>query len=363
MQIVIRTDASYSIGTGHVIRCLTLADALTRKGANVSFICREHDGHLCNLIEERGYTVHRLQKPEDTVHENSELAHAAWLGASWKQDVDQTSECIKGLKSKPDWLVVDHYGIDSQWEQCLRPQVSRILVIDDLADRDHDCDVLLDQNLVADMSTRYFTRVPKNCTCLLGPDYALLQPIYADLHDRIPPREGPVRRILISFGGTDSDNLTGRALEAFISLNRPDIEVDVVITIGNQYTASLQKLAAIYPNIHLHSNLPTLAPLIAAADLAIGAAGTTSWERLCLGLPALVVTLAENQHSVAINLHRNGLIKLIGHKDQVNMLLLSQTLNQNLYATSLFDWSSRCMKVCDGKGLSRVQDLLITLSL
>jgi len=169
--------------------------------------------------------------------------------------------------------------------------VGRIFAIDDLADRTHDCDQLLDQNLFADMHTRYASKVPEDCRLLLGPEYTLLQPIYAELHDRIPPREGPVRRILISFGGADRDNLTGRALAAFLSLNRPDIDVDVVISGSSLYIHGIREQVAGRDNIHLHSNLPTLAPLMARADLAIGAAGTTAWERVCLGLPGLVVTL------------------------------------------------------------------------
>ncbi|HPZ14727.1 MAG TPA: UDP-2,4-diacetamido-2,4,6-trideoxy-beta-L-altropyranose hydrolase, partial [Bacillota bacterium] len=208
LHIVIRTDASPAIGTGHVMRCLTLANALARKGVGVSFICREHEGNLCDLIEEQGFTVHRLPAPESSFEADATPAHAAWLGAAWQEDARQTGAVIRTLGIKPTWLVVDHYGLDYRWEEALRPLVGRIFVIDDLADRAHDCDLLLDQNLFADMQTRYAGKVPADCRLLLGPEYALLQPIYAELHDRIPPREGPVRRILISFGGADRDNLT-----------------------------------------------------------------------------------------------------------------------------------------------------------
>ncbi len=225
MYVVFRTDASHTIGTGHTIRCLTLAKALRESGAQILFICREHEGDLCNHIEEQGFAVHHLSSPREDFISEYAPAHAAWLGATWQEDADATVAAITSLQIKPDWLIVDHYGIDQRWEDVLRPLVDRIMVIDDLADRHHDCDLLLDQNLILDMESRYGDLVPDDCTLLLGPDYALLQPIYAELHDRIPPREGSIRRILISFGGADSNNLTGRALEAFISLNRPDIEV------------------------------------------------------------------------------------------------------------------------------------------
>jgi UDP-2,4-diacetamido-2,4,6-trideoxy-beta-L-altropyranose hydrolase len=359
MHIVIRADASDEIGTGHVMRCLTLADALARKGARVSFVCLEHDGHLCDLIERRGHAVHRLPPSGEDYSAEDVPAHAAWLGASWQDDAGQTAAIIQSFDRKPDWLVVDHYAIDHRWERTLRPLVNRIFVIDDLADRNHECDILLDQNLVENLHSRYTGLVPEDCTLLLGPRYALLDPIYADLHDRIPPRDGPVRRILISFSGADRDNLTGRALEAFISLDRPDIEVDVVLSDGHPHAASIRQLSADHPNIHLHGTLLTLAPLMARADLAIGAAGSTSWERLCLGLPAIVVTLAENQRLVADNLRREKLIQWIGHKDLVDRQTINEALAQIINTQSIFYWSFRCLRICDGQGVSRVKDLLV----
>lgn len=356
--IIIRTDASPAIGTGHVMRCLTLANALARKGVGVSFICREHEGNLCDLIEGQGFTVHRLPAPGRGFEADATPAHAAWLGATWQEDADQTGAFIKSLGVKPDWLVVDHYALDSRWENALRPLVGRIFVIDDLADRTHDCDLLLDQNLFADMQTRYSGKVPESCRLLLGPEYALLQPIYAELHDRIPPREGPIRRILISFGGSDRDNLTGRALAAFLSLNRPDIDVDVVISGSSPYAPLIRDQVAGHDNIHLHSNLPTLAPLIARADLAIGAAGTTTWERLCLGLPALVVTLAENQRPIADGLRQPGLVRWLGHKDEVSEQGIRQALAELIEEGIDKEWSLRCRATVDGKGVDRVGAVL-----
>jgi UDP-2,4-diacetamido-2,4,6-trideoxy-beta-L-altropyranose hydrolase len=355
---LIRTDASTNIGTGHVMRCLTLAKALAKKGAEVIFICREREGHLCNLIEGQGFVVHRLSPPDKEFEADATPAHAAWLGTTWQEDADQTSAIIKDLENRPEWLVVDHYALDIRWEQMLRPSVGRIFVIDDLADRTHDCDLLLDQNLVANMHTRYTDRVPENCSLLLGPEYALLQPIYAELHNRIPPREEPIRRILISFGGADRDNLTERSLAAFLSLNCPEIEVDIVISDANPHASVISHLVAEHSNIHLHNNLPTLAPLMAKADLAIGAAGTTSWERLCLGLPALVVTLAENQRAIAERLHRQGLVRWLGHKDKVTengiRCALAELIEQGIDEK----WSLRCHSTVDGKGVERVGAVL-----
>ena len=278
LQIVFRTDASLTIGTGHVMRCLTLAGALAKIGADVLFICREHEGHLCDLIEEQGFVVHRLPAPASGFRAEADPIHAAWLGASWEDDAEQTDTAIRAWGVKPDWLVVDHYAIDRRWEHVLRPSVGRIFVIDDLADRIHDCDLLLDQNVFGDMKACYTSKVPADCRLLLGAEYALLQSVYADLYDRLPPWEGSIRRIFISFGGADSENLTGRVLAAFLSLSRPDIDVDIVIAGNSPYASEIQDPAAEHANIHLHSNLPFLAPLMAKADLAFGAAGTTNYS-------------------------------------------------------------------------------------
>ena len=359
-RIAFRTDGSLLMGSGHVMRCLTLAEALKAQGAECHFISRAHPGHLLKLIRQRGFAVTALpvelpQPPGDTQAASAnpkEPVHASWLGCDWQTDAEQTRAIL--VRLQPDWLVVDHYALNHRWENVQRLSVGRIMVIDDLADRTHDCDLLLDQNLVAQMHTRYADKVPAACGLLLGPKYALLQPIFAKLHDRMPPREGNVQRIFIFFGGADRDNLTGRSLSAFLSLNWPDIEVDIVITDKCPHEAVIRQQAAGYANIHLHSGLQTLAPLMAKADLAIGAGGATSWERLCLGLPTLVVILAENQRPIADELGQRGLIRWLGHQDAVDQTTIARALDKLIQKGLDEDWSLRCFATVDGKGVNRV---------
>lgn len=311
MRVVFRADASSTIGSGHVMRCLTLAEALRRQDMAASFICREHDGHLCDLIAERGLSVTRLPP----------------AAASWQDDAAETSAAMDAA-DPPDWLVVDHYGLDRQWEASLRTAGRRLMVIDDLADRPHECDLLLDQNLVADMYTRYADKVPAAAVTLLGPKFALLHPMYRELHERPRGRDGAVRRILVSFGGADRGNLTGRSLSAFLALDRPDIEVDVVIARNHPAGPAVRREAGGRANVHLHSGLPTLAPLMANADLAVGAGGATSWERLCLGLMTIVVTQAANQRPIAEELDRRGLIRWLGDEGDVDDAALTRALGR-----------------------------------
>ena len=359
MRIIFRTDASLQIGTGHVMRCLTLADALREKGAEVNFISREHIGNLCELIKERGFKVMNLPPPAIDFLPDDKLKHAKWLGASWQVDAKQTLEAIRAIGSNPDWLIIDHYGIDERWENLCRPQVKKILAVDDLADRKHNCDLLLDQNLVADKDTRYVGIVPKYCGLMLGPEYALLQPIYAELHDRVPPRCGKIQRILVYFGGADIDNLTGIAIAAFLQLNRTDIHLDVVLGRVSPHVESIQEQIKSVSNIHIYKNIPNLASLMVQVDLAIGASGATSWERLCLGLPSLVVALAENQKPIAEELNRLGLVRWIGNKDKVDQNLIYKNLFKLVDGDLDENWSSRCRQLVDGLGVNRVTAPLV----
>ena len=356
-RATIRVDASHVIGSGHVIRCLTLAEVLRERAVQVSFICRELDGNLCDLIESRGFPVTRLPLDEYADVGAAPPEHAAWLRSSWQTDAAQTRSAIEA-SGGTDWLVIDHYALDWRWEEALGALAGEIVVIDDLADRNHRCRTLLDQNLVDGMADRYEARVPPATGLLLGPRYALLQPLYARLHAEATARKGPVSRLLVYFGGSDLNDLTGRTLAAFRRLNRTDIEVDLVIANGSPHMASICRQTDGLGNVHIHQGLPSLAEIMARADIAIGAGGATVWERLCLGLPSLVVTIAENQRSIAEELHRRALIRYLGHHDTVDVSDLERVLADVLGRDSDEQWSQRCLAVVDGAGAARVAAVL-----
>jgi len=361
MNIVFRVDASLDIGSGHVMRCLTLAKYLSELGAKISFIIREHPGNLLELIRARGFNPVALPLPDAESREflsegGCALNHDSWLGTDWQSDAEQSRAAISD--EKVDWLIVDHYALDARWESAMRPFCEKIMVIDDLADRDHDCDLLLDQNLIAEMDYRYDIRVSPDCVRLLGPGYALLQSKYAELHPRTPPRTGSVQRILAYFGGADKHNLTGRTIRAFCTLDRPDITLDVVINPASPNAADVRELTKNRSNIILHETLPSLAPLMLKADLAIGAGGATSWERCCLGLPSLIITIAENQKPIAAELDRQRLARWLGHHDTVNEFSLTTALKDTLVAEGMADWSNRCRNAVDAKGAERVASIV-----
>lgn len=360
-SVVFRADASRVIGSGHVMRCMTLADALHDRGAAVLFVCREHDGHLCDVIRARGFAVSRLPLREHVPIDEDGLAHSAWLGGSWQDDAAGTRAAVEAWSRTPEWLVVDHYALDHRWQHTLRPLAGRLMVIDDLADRTHECDLLLDQNLVAQMDTRYADKVPQACGLLLGPGYALLQPIYAELRERTAPRHGPVRRLFVFFGAGDRQDLTGRSLRAFLSMGRLDIAVDVVLSPGSPHEDEIRRQFESWPNIHIHSGLPALAPLMAAADLAIGAGGATSWERLCLGLPSIVITLADNQIPIAKELQARGLVEWLGDSEHVTTADLASALHRWTVADLEPGRSENGMNVVTGLGTARIIDAMSAL--
>ena len=227
------------------MRCITLAKALRSQGASCRFIVRAHPHNLSDLINLEQFEV--IVLPMEPVgysnfkHDDESLSYSAWLGVKWKTDSLETIHALSG--TRPDWLIVDHYALDASWEAQLREHVGNIMVIDDLANRNHDCDLLLDQNLIANEQSRYDGLLPKACARLIGPRYALLQNEYAELHPRTPPRRGVINRVLIYFGGADVNNITGLALSAFLSLNRKDIFVDVVVNSSNPNAGTIQEMA------------------------------------------------------------------------------------------------------------------------
>ena len=360
-MIFFRSDASSIIGTGHVMRCLTLAKALRKLGKKCQFICRDNKGNLIEKIRQEGFDVRvildskRIKLKNNS--DNYNLIHAKWLKTSWQVDAKETIKLLNN--DKVDLLVIDHYGIDIKWEEKLRLKSNKIMVIDDLADRNHDCDILLDQNLVKNYKTRYKNLLPKKCISLLGPQYALLQPEYKRLHKSTKPRIGEIKRILIFFGGSDQNNLTGLTLSIFLKLNRPDISVDIVIDLKNRYAKEVILMTNQHPNITLHNNLPSLAFLMQKADLSIGAGGSTTWERCCLGLPAIIVVTGLNQKKIAEAMKSNRVaITLkpnINLENDIKKALRFFMRDKNICS----QMSKKAFSICDGKGINRVIKKLI----
>ena len=318
MLVVFRTDASMQIGTGHVMRCLALASALQTQGATCHFICREHAGNLIDLLKARGFTTHRLTREKgdiDTAVDpgaEPELAHAHWLGASWREDSGGCKPIMAELN--PNWLVVDHYALDQRWERSVLDSITgsrpQLLVIDDLADRSHVANVLLDQN-AGRTAEDYKGLVPASCDLRIGPAHALLRPEFTELREQALARREALSRpekLLITLGGIDKDNVTGVLLAALAETPAAQgLRITVVMGDSAPHLKAVRaKAAAMQIPTEVVAGVADMAQRMMRADLCIGAVGSTAWERCAMGLPTLQMVLADNQIGAAQAMAEQG---------------------------------------------------------
>lgn len=329
MRAVFRFDASPTIGAGHAYRCLTLAEALSQK----RWACQ------AAVNPEAAATVPALKG-------------SSVLALSESTDVDQEA----------DWLVVDHYGLDAAWEERCRGRVNAIFVIDDLADRQHSCDLLLDQTL-GRTDPDYSDLVPKNARLLLGPRYALLRPQFAEARQRAQARRtatGTVRRILVNFGGGNQLDATTLALQA-IGNSGLDVEVDVILGGETPPLSRIREIASALPQrANVLTNVADMAGLMVSADIAIGAAGSSMWERMCLGLPSICIVLAPNQEFAARMASARGVSIVLGNpagpaaREELSSALahLSESASRRL------EMSAIGFSLVDGLGARRVAQIL-----
>jgi UDP-2,4-diacetamido-2,4,6-trideoxy-beta-L-altropyranose hydrolase len=345
------------MGIGHIMRCLTLAECLREGGVDIQFVCRDHSGNMADVLRQRSIDVALLPRSDGVQASADAEDYANWLGATQPEDAEQTIQALRG--AHVDWLIVDHYGIDAEWESRLRAYADNVLVIDDLANRRHDCDILVDQNFSTSTQDRYRGLIPADCRRLYGPKFAMLRPEYRQNRSSAPHRDGEVRRILVFFGGSDPRNLTGMAIDALCGPQFRGIHVDVVIGVNNPHRQSLEKSASCRPNTWLYGPQLHLADLMAKADLSIGAGGVTTWERMCVGLPSIVVSIAENQSPACRSLAQEGLIEYVGHHDAVQVSDLISALRRVLARPdALAEMSSRGQFAVDGWGARRIVEFV-----
>lgn len=359
MKAAFRVDAGLQIGSGHVMRCLTLADALKAQGADCHFISREHTGNLMEVIRQRGHTVTALaagEYPIATPKPVQQPAHAEWLGCTWQTDAQQTAAILASLQ--PDWLVTDHYALDARWENALASSYRKLLVIDDLANRPHCCDLLLDQNL-GRQPEHYAELVRAHCTVLTGPQYALLRPEFAAMRSLSLERrrEQPaLHQLLITMGGVDEPNATGQVLQGLTICALPaNCRITVVMGLTAPWLQNVRGLAAQMPwPTDVVVNVSDMATRMGGSDLAIGAAGSTSWERCCLGLPTLMVVLADNQNEAAAHLQGAGAANCLNFNESLHQDLQDAIQGMIKQPQRLSDMSACASAITDGCGVGRV---------
>lgn len=352
LTIAFRVDASSTIGNGHLMRCLTLAHQLSNPTNKIYFICRAFSEEMLTHITFFGYSV--LILPIGSVSVVKEKT-ATWLSDSQENDASKTIEVIKKL-AFIDLMIVDSYAIDFTWHNLVQPYYNSLMVIDDLANRQHLCDILLDQTYHCEQVS-YLPLVPKKCKFLLGEEFILLRGEFRKLRlETIKKRKSPPPssiKLLITMGGTDPDNLNGIALNAVhkLKIKYPKLSVIIVLSANAPHLLTIQKLIASFSWISLKIDVNNIAELMKDAHLAIGESGSTSWERCCLGLPTLTIISADNQKKMDTVLACLGATKSLG---------LHTTLTDNdivLAADSILstpkiynNMVKKSLLVCDGKG-------------
>ena len=351
MNIIIRVDASTTIGSGHVMRCLTLAQTLAGKQNIVEFVCRELPGNLIEFIQQKGFKVHVLPYADNWSEKSERLSeYQQWLGASLEAELQQLAVALGDRRY--DLLIVDHYALDLAWEVKARSWAKKIMVVDDLANRQHDCDLLLDQNFYLDREMRYQDLVPVGTRCLLGPKYALLRPEFLEAREKLRGGDGVIKRILVFFGGSDETNETGKALRALSALTKPNLLVEVVVGSSNPHKLEIEQVCE-QMGFNYYCQINNMAELMAKADLAIGAGGSTTWERCCLGLPAIVVTIAANQVRIAEDCAQAGVLIYLGAHSEVDITGYESAIS-HLTAESLRLMGESGARMVDGFGAGEV---------
>ena len=337
------------------MRCLTLARSLVAQQVEVTFACRKMTGFGREAIVKAGCELLELTAPE--TGELDDLAHSSWLGVRQREDV---AELLARLKSKRDWIIVDHYGIDERWETAAREACDRLMVIDDLCDRHHECNLLLNQNVTPDGA--YADLVPATALVLAGPRFALLRDEFAALRCNAVVRHAPVRRILVFFGGTDAANLTGMAIKALMPFRSNFDQVTVIVGAEHPSLEEIGRDCGRH-NFELHVQTERMAELMVDAQLALGAAGSASWERACLGLPTIMLSAAENQVEIARSLDRLGAGVYCGPIGTVSLDDLIDEISQlTNRGDRISRMSQKAFDLVDGSGCRRVADQLMDMT-
>jgi len=359
MIAVFRVDASTEMGTGHLMRCLTLAAKLEERGARCEFVSRELPGNLIDLVTLKGFKIHSLPEPHDSIDAISEIPHASWLRVDWEEDATQTALILADIKA--DWLIVDHYALDAQWEREVTPWVGRLMVIDDLADRIHCCEILLDQNL-GRSTEHYEGRVPEHCQMMIGPHYVLLRDEFSRLRKKSLQRRRSVAlsRVLVTLGGADKDNVTSSVIAALEASSLPGATIIDIVVGGASphYEAIVEQAGQSRFETDVSVNVSDMALRMAKADLAIGAAGGTTWERFCMGLPALLVCLAENQKKFLEPLMNSGAIRL-ADLGTLSDEIASFVIEMHRFPGRLNEMSEKAATLIDGAGAERVVNMML----
>ena len=352
--VAFRVDSSPTIGSGHLRRCLALAEFVRSTGRRCCFISRAHPGNLNAQVVEAGHEL--IELPAAAGDDVDGEGYAAWLGVPEEADAALSKSAIAGRDIAA--MIVDHYALGRAWEERLRPHCAMLLAIDDLANRTHSVDILVDVTPISDPS-RYDALVTPQTRLLLGPRFAILRPEFRQARATLATRSGEIGRIFITFGAIDSQNWTEAAVAAVRGAMGRGIMIDVAISSSAPHAGRLREIASTDELLSLHFDTSDVAKLMAAADLGIGAGGTTSWERACLGLASILTPIADNQRDPTAAICAAGCaLALAGDRVTYTARLAAtlELLRGNPNLLQRIGWAAGA--IVDGVGASRIVDEL-----
>ncbi|MBT8440669.1 MAG: UDP-2,4-diacetamido-2,4,6-trideoxy-beta-L-altropyranose hydrolase [Gammaproteobacteria bacterium] len=361
MTAVFRVDFSDTIGIGHLFRCLTLANALHQKGISCVFISRSDDTN--SLIAKAGHQLVRLNGKE-TINTDAEVKHASWLSTGWQQDAEESLGICKKYKSL--MLIVDHYALDYKWEKVLTDYCKIIVVLDDLADRKHNCQLLIDSNYLR-RADEYRKLLVKDSEVLAGSEYTLLKPDFTVLRAKAEHQRkatDTIKKVLVFLGGGNTENTMASVLSALSQVSWP-VQPQITVVLSSLYKhvdQVVDRLSEMVFETKLMIDTPEMARLILNADLAVGASGSSTWERCCLGLPSVNILIANNQQYAHKNLGGAGVIEAVKAEEPLEKAIATSV---QVLVSDMKKWhsiSERCFSLIDGLGTRRVVSRILSYS-
>ncbi len=358
MHILFRADGGQIRGSGHIVRCLTLADRLAREGHLITFISRADAGSLLDAFKFRNYRLLTLPAPPQPPVQTEEI----WTAQEQQDDWASCSKLLNGQTF--DWIIVDHYALDSAWEKLARQSTIHLAVIDDLANRSHNCNLLIDQNEYLGKELRY-THLLSAGNCILpGAAYALLRQEFSEARLKISAPRPQVKTALIMMGSADFQGQTLRLLKILRPMAKKyAFHVHLVIGQNNSQLKEIRSETADDPSFSIHSNHQRISELLLQTDLAFGAGGTATWEFCSLGIPLLLISFAQNQIALARDAAACGIADYLGHYNEISDTDISARVEGFIHSYELRQaLHARSIGIVKADGADRVYKAILNLT-
>lgn len=352
--IIFRVDASSLIGAGHFSRCLCLAIKLMEMNADVYFICRNLSEAYAQQLKSQGIHLIPLLSDQNSMQEKNtgRLVHSHWLEVSQSQDAADTIDAIKFLNREIVCIIIDHYALDQEYEKIVKSYVSKIVIIDDIADRVHACDILIDQNNTD--QNRYKNLIPAGCKQLLGPYYCILRDEFIETREKFSYNPEENKNIVVSMGAADPVNATFDIVKSLSHNDYIRSFLRVIVGFLNPHKEQIEWICK-KSNIQVLSSLPLISQELVQAKFVIGASGVSAWERCYLGIPSLMIAIADNQVPIAKILHDQEAAIFLGMHADMKWENFSKTVESIYYNSKrLIEISKNAQSIVDGLGATRI---------